>query len=538
MTLDRLLSPRYLPFWFAVLVCVGVILRLAAARVPPGDMRWRCVAPTLLAAPAAAVLAPDDAPWLVAGLFAFTHLAPAVWQRLLNWAVRRQDYPHAARLAGLRPWVVPLLRHPGEAAQRRLLSALALASRGGFDEAATALDALRHDPATSLAATAQLCRLRGDWSLLPDGLGEAAAASPDEVVIRLRALHDTGNRAGLVQLFDHQRARLGDQRPLATLIVLAGCGQRAAADLLLAGPLRALGPEVRAYWQAVAAGEAEGRPGLERLLHGPNRLIALSAQQRLGAPAPGALGPAEQAVVDQAAAALLANPPLPPALPGRAPVVLVLAGLNLAAYAAEILMGADDDAYVLFDLGTMWPPTVVLAGQWWRLATALFLHYGPVHLWLNLLSLTVFGAQVEARTGPLATLWVCAAAGLASTGGVLLLTVAGVLPDSQLAGASGVVMGLLGALLVQAARARRRRAAGVIVLLVLVQTGFDLLVPEVSLTAHLFGLAGGILAALAWRARPPVAGPALRRSRLVALALLLGTAATLAALVWRAITER
>lgn len=536
MTYDRLL------FWLLLGSCAVDALGCLQARLPLRDPRWRALAAVVAVAVLASVLVPGWATWITAAAFGAAILVPSVLQRLANAAVRRQDYVRAAWLARLTQVLTPHLRGLDNQ-QRRFLDALALAARGHLAEADSALDILRQEPAAAvvrLAATGQLCRLRGDWSLLPPGLGEAGDAAPVSIALRLRALYDGGDRAAMLRLFARQRGRLAEHRPMATLTVMAACGRVAAVDCLLAGSLSVLAPPVRTYWRAAAAqaaGDPAGRAELERLLDGPDRLVALTARQRLDAAAAAPLNPEDQALLAQEEAAV----PAPvPAWIGDAPVTLVLLALNLLAYGAEVLAGGGDDDAVLFRLGGLWPGAVLDDSQWWRLGTALFLHLNLLHLGMNMVALVALGVRVERTAGPMATLFIYGAAGLASTGGVLLLTTAGILPDEALIGASGAIMGLLGALLVAGARDwRRDRSAaavrGVLVMAaaVALQAAFDLLTPEVSFSAHLFGLTAGILAALVWRAAPPLPGVTLRRARYVALGTLGAGTAALAMTVWR-----
>ncbi len=531
MTHDTLL------FWLPLASCALAAIGCLRARLPLRDPRWRALAAVVAVAVLASVLAPGWATWMTAAAFGAAILLPGVLQRLVNAAIRRQDYVRAASLARLAQTLTPHMRCLGSQ-QQRLLDALAVAARGHLAEADAALDILRHEPADAalrLGAAGQLCRLRGDWSLLPPGLGEGRYADPVSIAVSLRALGEGGDRAAMIRLFARQRGRLAEHRPLATLTVMAACGQVAAVDRLLSGSLSVLAPPVRAYWRAAAAqaaGDPAGRAGLERLLDGPDRLLALTARQRLDAAVPAPLKPEDQALLAQQEAAVPAEMP---AGIGNAPITLALLALNLLAYGAEVLAGGGDDDAVLFRLGGLWPRAVLDEGEWWRLGAALFLHLNLLHLAMNMLALVVLGVRVERTEGPVATLFIYAAAGLASTGGVLLLTAAGILPDEALIGASGAIMGLLGALLVAGARDWRRyrsaaalRGGLVLAAAVALQAAFDLLTPEVSFSGHLSGLAGGILAAMAWRAAPPMPGVALRQARHMALGILGAGAAALA----------
>jgi rhomboid protease GluP len=83
-------------------------------------------------------------------------------------------------------------------------------------------------------------------------------------------------------------------------------------------------------------------------------------------------------------------------------------------------------------------------GEWWRLGTAMFLHFGVLHLGMNMLALWDSGRLVERILGPgrFAILYV--SSGL--TGNLLSLIVQG---DRAISGgASGAILGIYGAFLV------------------------------------------------------------------------------------------
>jgi hypothetical protein len=105
-------------------------------------------------------------------------------------------------------------------------------------------------------------------------------------------------------------------------------------------------------------------------------------------------------------------------------------------------------------------PAHVRTGEWWRFATALFVHIGPRHLLGNMATLLVLGPALVAALGPWRFLVVYLASGVAGNA----LSYAVTPPDVVSAGASGAILGVLGALGGQrlrfAASARYRGLAG------------------------------------------------------------------------------
>ncbi len=148
-------------------------------------------------------------------------------------------------------------------------------------------------------------------------------------------------------------------------------------------------------------------------------------------------------------------------------------------------------------IGALDPVLVIWGHQYWRLATALFLHYGILHLFFNLFALYVIGPGLERAIGGVRFLFCYLVSGLGSTAGVILLTVLHVIRPAQLVGASGCVMGVVGALAGFFLRHRDGRNSRArlqnILAIIAIQVLFDISTPQVSMSAHLCGLATGFL---------------------------------------------
>ena len=83
-------------------------------------------------------------------------------------------------------------------------------------------------------------------------------------------------------------------------------------------------------------------------------------------------------------------------------------------------------------------------GQWWRLGSALFLHFGLIHIVMNLWALWDGGQLVERIYGHLRFILIYFASGL--FGNLLSLVVQG--NEAVSGGASGAIFGIYGALLI------------------------------------------------------------------------------------------
>jgi membrane associated rhomboid family serine protease len=185
----------------------------------------------------------------------------------------------------------------------------------------------------------------------------------------------------------------------------------------------------------------------------------------------------------------------------KAPAVISLIVLNVAAFLFELAHQNWTETQMLHRLGALEPYAVVVNGEYWRLFTALFLHYDIVHLLFNLFALYVLGVPLERTVG---TLRFCACyliSGIGSSAGVVALTVIGMVHAAQLVGASGCVMGIVGAWAGFLLRHRHapdaKRRLSNILLIVVIQVVFDLSTPQVSMSAHLCGLFTGFVVGLA-----------------------------------------
>ena len=191
------------------------------------------------------------------------------------------------------------------------------------------------------------------------------------------------------------------------------------------------------------------------------------------------------------------------------PIVLALILLNAAAFLIEIIFGGPENPLTLYRLGELDTISVLYAHQHWRLFTALFLHYGVVHLAFNMFALLVLGPPLERQIGAIAFAICYLLSGLGSSITVVLLAKLRLLPPLELVGASGCVMGIVGAwggflLRNRDAPFAVERFRNVLII-VLMQIAFDFMTPNVSMSAHLGGLVTGFLLGLTLR-RQPVRG--------------------------------
>lgn len=197
-----------------------------------------------------------------------------------------------------------------------------------------------------------------------------------------------------------------------------------------------------------------------------------------------------------------------------APVLsYTLIGVNAAMFLAQNLLGGLDRELVL------WSPAVA-DGQIYRLVTSAFLHYGLLHLLLNMWALYVVGPGLELLLGRarFAALY-----GLSALGGSVAVYLWAPVTTAT-AGASGAVFGLFGATFVVGKRLRLD--VGWVAAVIVINLVFSFTVPHISWQGHLGGLVTGTLVAAVFMYAPGGRGAAVPAG--VTLAIL----AVFAALIW------
>ena len=183
-------------------------------------------------------------------------------------------------------------------------------------------------------------------------------------------------------------------------------------------------------------------------------------------------------------------------------VTRVLIGINVIVFIAttasgvNVLTGSGNSK--LFTKFALIPPAVA-HGEWWRLFTAAFLHFGIFHIGFNMYALWIFGPPLEAMLGRLrfGSLYV-----LAGLGGSILSVALGPL-DETAAGASGAIFGLFAALYL-IARHQKINAQGIAVTIV-ANLVFTFAISNIDWRGHVGGLIVGaaVAAALAYAPKGP-----------------------------------
>lgn len=169
----------------------------------------------------------------------------------------------------------------------------------------------------------------------------------------------------------------------------------------------------------------------------------------------------------------------------------ILIGANLLLFlVSEAIGDAFTDRFGLVgqgwdsDLGSM---QGVAEGQWYRLATSMFLHSGVMHIAFNMLSLWWIGGPLEAALGRARYLTLYFASGLAGSALTYLLAA----PNQLTVGASGAIFGLFGATAVLMRRLKYDMRPVIILLVINLVITFGW--SGIAWQAHVGGLVGGVL---------------------------------------------
>ena len=442
-----------------------------------------------------------------AAMFLLLVLAPGLIGRLYQQRVMQQRYSAAARLARMISWLHPV---DGWREQPKIIHALELAHRGEFQSASEILR--RYEGVKSLvgmAAVINLYRVTNQWEelmLWQSRHLQAVERHPQLLPSLLRARGETGDLQSMVALYDRFKQQISKlvpttSRDLCRLQLFAFCGKRQAVEHLFAGSLAVLPASTRNFWLATAdqsAGAMESaKRQFDELLPMADPSLRLGIERRLSRISvhPGPLDASAARVVEEATKEhdhdnkFGAQPSL---FSKRARATQILIALNVIMFAVEAFLGGGTDPETLYRMGALYPPAV-RAGEWWRLGTAMFLHFGALHLAMNMLALWWLGPFMESALGFRRFVAVYLIAGIGSMMVVMLFSF-GPNGEQILVGASGCIMGLVGAtgaLMLRGwrrdgAQSAKRRLASML-LIVMMQCIFDSVVPQVSMTAHLSG---------------------------------------------------
>lgn len=202
-------------------------------------------------------------------------------------------------------------------------------------------------------------------------------------------------------------------------------------------------------------------------------------------------------------------------------VTIAIAVLNVGVFGWEIAAGGDllqPSAQWMIEHGGNFAP-VTYHGEQWRLFTSMFLHYGLLHIAMNMIGLIDGGRHVEKMYGRWGFIALYLVSGLAGSLASSLRSA-----NVASAGASGAIFGVFGAFgaFLYLHRARldveqvKKQARGLMIFLAY-NIYFGLTAKGIDLVAHLGGLAGGFLIGIALEIGTTEDQSTVKRSALVGI---------------------
>lgn len=178
-----------------------------------------------------------------------------------------------------------------------------------------------------------------------------------------------------------------------------------------------------------------------------------------------------------------------------APCTVLLAAVNIIVFVVLTAQGMTEDGMFLLDHGAMYVSKVTEDGEYYRLFTSMFLHFGFQHLMNNMLILVIVGWNLEKEIGKIRFLIIYLLSGLG--GNIISAYWEVITADYAIsAGASGAIFGIIGALLYVAIRNHGRIgdvSGRGIVFMILLSLYYGFTGDRVDNMAHIGGLVSGFL---------------------------------------------
>ena len=181
----------------------------------------------------------------------------------------------------------------------------------------------------------------------------------------------------------------------------------------------------------------------------------------------------------------------------------LLIALNVLFFLYLEIAGSSEDAYFMYTKGAMFAPAVLEDGEYYRLLTAMFMHFGIRHIMNNMLVLFVIGDNLERALGHVKYLIFYLLCGIGSNWVSMMAHSTDTMTVS--AGASGAIFGVVGGLL-YVVTANKGRLEDLSTRQLVIMIFFSLYLGYTSTgvdnTAHLSGLVIGIVLAIILYHRP------------------------------------
>lgn len=171
--------------------------------------------------------------------------------------------------------------------------------------------------------------------------------------------------------------------------------------------------------------------------------------------------------------------------------------LNIVYFLYLEIAGSSENTLFMLQHGAMFPPLILQKGEYYRLLTSVFMHFGINHIANNMLMLFIMGDRLERALGSVRYLVFYLVCGVGANVVSMFLSMRD-LDMAVSAGASGAIFGVIGGLLyvVIANKGRLEDLSTMqLVLMTALSLYFGLASTGVDNAAHISGLVIGLLLA-------------------------------------------
>ena len=188
----------------------------------------------------------------------------------------------------------------------------------------------------------------------------------------------------------------------------------------------------------------------------------------------------------------------------KALVNIGLIAVNVIYFLYLEMNGSTEDTQFMVSHGAMYAPLVIERGEYYRLITSTFMHFGINHIMNNMLILFILGDNLERALGHIKYLLFYLICGVGANVASMLINLSGY-RNVVSAGASGAIFGVIGGLLYAVAVNRGQLedlSTRQLVVVILCSLYFGFTSTGVDNAAHIAGLVIGIIMGVVLYRRP------------------------------------
>lgn len=188
----------------------------------------------------------------------------------------------------------------------------------------------------------------------------------------------------------------------------------------------------------------------------------------------------------------------------KAFVNIGLIAVNVIYFLYLEMNGSSEDTQFMVSHGAMYAPLVIERGEYYRLITSTFMHFGINHIMNNMLILFILGDNLERALGHIKYLLFYLICGVGANVASMIINLSGY-RNVVSAGASGAIFGVIGGLLYAVAVNRGQLedlSTRQLVVVILCSLYFGFTSTGVDNAAHIAGLIIGIIMGVILYRRP------------------------------------